>query len=1334
MRLSPLLAGVLLLAAAPAAAQDYDQYAHPGHYVPLEELPGIVGGIQRVTFTSSDNSFVSGFPIGFTFDFLGLDVVSFGVSTDGWIGFNPGTSNTGVNATFGSTNPPNGIIAPWWDDLNLASPTLSTTYAVVGTAPNRAVVIETANFSHSPNLNDGGRWQIWMFEKPAAAPGDTMGRFEIRVAGSLDNDYSASTGFEGVTGAPGGQLVSCAPSCTASDFGSMVGQVHTILRSSISELTGHIADFPPGALPGRPVDGQIVLQNLGRTRALAVTGTIYLSRDNALGPGDVEIGETTVSRIDANNGAQSVTVSTSIPAAQQPGAYYLILAIDEADTVREAYHLDNVVVGEHQFLVGYDVELTRVAPGGSANPGDQLSFAVDIRDNGAPLAGQVAVEIYASLDRILDPSDPQVLSTQVTLTNAELDTFDLDATLPALSPGQYHAIAKLIPPGNVVELNAFNNTRASDTKFSTGPDFQVTSVTAPSSVAPGASVTVSTDLLAAGVPYSGNMRYNLFASEDTSYEPGVDHDLGLFTVVWAGGSAMTDDQSVSFAGVPPGAYHILAVADANMQIAETVETNNVGFTNGRIMNAPDFRVSNVTIDNLAQPGQTIAVGADLQTAGVPFSGAVAYRVYLSDDLRLDAGDVVVHDDTVNLSGDRTPLAAQVTLPSTTLVRQWRVIVEIDSDNAIVEANDDNNANASLDVLNIRGADLLIIEIRGPAFGFIGREYPLELTVFNNGVADAPGIQLAVFISDNEIVGTSDQRIFLSTPFDLAAGEPRSFSERIVIPNIPADTAWHIGAIVDIFSAVPESNELNNTLKLDNPIQIAEPSPDLAAHIIAAPAVAAPGESMAISRLIQNQGVQDAPAFQYGYFLSADSTVTPDDIALGMRADMLLTGAESYSVDRILVPLDVPAGEYFLALILDPAGAVAETDETNNVAAGPVLQVLDAPIVFINERLPQATIGVAYEVGLFAMGSPLPLTVSISAGRLPNNLMLGSNGWITGTPDTEELQEFTVRATASGNAFAEKVFRLRVGPPTVRLTITTDSLPAAFARSRYDVPMLAAGGTGIYTWATDSVLPEGLTLTTDGRLRGEPLVVGEYSMTATVTDEIGESAATTLPLFVVTPRQLVKIRQSGLPDGTVGAPYCADSIVFLLADRGFSPYRWSTNSGSIPGLTLDPDGQLCGTPTESGTFGIEARVADRSGLFDTSHVFVTITGGRTLRVSTFELPDAVLDEPYFAEVAAVRGTPPYTFAVTDGALPAKFTMTDVGQIEGVATSTGTFAFLVTVEDADHRTDVQALSIRVKLEDDGGTTCNCASVPRSAPTSSSLAMIALLGLCSLRRRRR
>ncbi|MCX6901687.1 MAG: Ig domain-containing protein [Verrucomicrobia bacterium] len=65
----------------------------------------------------------------------------------------------------------------------------------------------------------------------------------------------------------------------------------------------------------------------------------------------------------------------------------------------------------------------------------------------------------------------------------------------------------------------------------------------------------------------------------------------------------------------------------------------------------------------------------------------------------------------------------------------------------------------------------------------------------------------------------------------------------------------------------------------------------------------------------------------------------------------------------------------------------------------------------------------------------------------------------------------------------------------------------------------------------------------------------------------------------------------LPDGNVGSAY---SFAFAVVD-GVAPYTWSLLSGSLPpGLALNSDGTLAGTPTTTGHFTWWVRATDAEG--------------------------------------------------------------------------------------------------------------------------------------------
>ena len=68
-----------------------------------------------------------------------------------------------------------------------------------------------------------------------------------------------------------------------------------------------------------------------------------------------------------------------------------------------------------------------------------------------------------------------------------------------------------------------------------------------------------------------------------------------------------------------------------------------------------------------------------------------------------------------------------------------------------------------------------------------------------------------------------------------------------------------------------------------------------------------------------------------------------------------------------------------------------------------------------------------------------------------------------------------------------------------LSITTTTLPGAVEGQAYSFQLAATGGSGTYVWslATGSSLPAGLTLSTVGLLSGTPTVSGNFSFTIQV---------------------------------------------------------------------------------------------------------------------------------------------------------------------------------------------------------------------------------------------
>ncbi len=201
--------------------------------------------------------------------------------------------------------------------------------------------------------------------------------------------------------------------------------------------------------------------------------------------------------------------------------------------------------------------------------------------------------------------------------------------------------------------------------------------------------------------------------------------------------------------------------------------------------------------------------------------------------------------------------------------------------------------------------------------------------------------------------------------------------------------------------------------------------------------------------------------------------------------------------------------------------------------------------------------------------------SVIDGIIPPGLNLDSQtGVISGTPSRAGKYTFVVQAL-SGYSVAQKELSLMVN-----FTISSEwILPDGAVGENYSYRFTAKGVSAssvLWTVSSDSVLPEGLTLATNGILSGTTSKSGTYTFMvyAFVSNDV--SAMQTVRLKVTSdPEQPVPILTVSLPDGQVSQDYYAE----LRA--GIEGVAWRVLSGKFPpGLTLTEEGVISGTPTEA----------------------------------------------------------------------------------------------------------------------------------------------------------
>ena len=383
-----------------------------------------------------------------------------------------------------------------------------------------------------------------------------------------------------------------------------------------------------------------------------------------------------------------------------------------------------------------------------------------------------------------------------------------------------------------------------------------------------------------------------------------------------------------------------------------------------------------------------------------------------------------------------------------------------------------------------------------------------------------------------------------------------------------------------------------------------------------------------------------------------------------------------------------AGSYTFTLTAkDSRQLTATRTVTLVVAAGAVTITTASP-------LPAGTVGQSYSALLAATGGTPPYQWAVGTGY-PAGLSLNpQTGVISGTPSASGAYSFSVQVTDTAQATATATFSLTVNSPPLVIT-TVAPLFTGTVGVPYSQPFTASGGKPPYTWTITSGNTGGLTLDSSaGVLHGTPQTAGTFSFVVQVADTAGATASGSFSVAVNAP--VLSIAVGGtLLAGTAGTSYSQQ--VPVTAIGGVPPYQWSLAPGSSapPGLTFVGNAlALSGTPTTAGTFTFSVQVTDSSNQTATRSLVLTILPPALTITTNLQLPNGALNAAYAATVAAIGGTPPYTWSATG--LPAGLSInSSTGAITGTPAAAGNFGIAITVTDSALATSVARFTMTISL---------------------------------------
>jgi large repetitive protein len=407
-----------------------------------------------------------------------------------------------------------------------------------------------------------------------------------------------------------------------------------------------------------------------------------------------------------------------------------------------------------------------------------------------------------------------------------------------------------------------------------------------------------------------------------------------------------------------------------------------------------------------------------------------------------------------------------------------------------------------------------------------------------------------------------------------------------------------------------------------------------------------------------------------------------------------TGPYNFAVTSGTLPAGIaldPTGELYGVPAAPGSYTFTVTATDAHSSTGSRTYTLDVNVASLDIfpwNLEDATAGVNYADYFDADGGTAPYTFSVASGStLPPGLALASNGTITGKPSHVGAYTFSIKVTDSTGKTATRAynFRVLVNP----LTVTASLAAGAYAKP-YDKVFSVSGGAGPYSFAvTSGTLPNGLTLSAGGELSGTPAQSGTFTFSVTATDTYGDTGTYPFTLFV--DGAAITIAPPTLFQATPGVFYST----LLIANGGVGTYTFSVTSGTLPhGITLAADGTLSGTVDDvAGLYTFTVQAADVNGAVGARTMLLKVATP-TILVTTLALPTGSVGTSYSFRLDSSGGTRPYTYSLTDGALPQGLQLSADGVLSGTPTAAGATLFSVQVKDAHGVTVTQSFRLVVE----------------------------------------
>ena len=703
--------------------------------------------------------------------------------------------------------------------------------------------------------------------------------------------------------------------------------------------------YPSTTVAGNAVQVSCLILNQGNITAASSTAGFYLSTNTIFDANDVLLNTSVGYSLGAYQSSTRYA-NPVIPVGTAAGSYYVLFVADPANAVAEVNETNNV-----RSLVltiqAPSIDLTNNSTylsSTSATAGGAVQASSYLYNQGNALASPATLGYFLSADQVLDGSDVLLANNTGTVYGGSYGSRYASLTIPAgTAVGSYYILFVADYLNQLAETNENNNVAAASLQVVTPTiDLLISQpYLSPSVSAPNGVVNTSCYINNQGNSTATSSNVGYYLSTNTVLDA---NDVLLLnvpgTALTAGGYSSRYANLTIPAGTAIGNYYVLFVADPTNAVAETNEANNVTSASLQVV-APvvDLFTSQAYLTpSVSVPNGVINASCYIQNQGNSTASSSNVGYYLSTNTVFDANDVLLLNSPGGalVGGQYSSRYTPLTVPAGTAVGNYYVLFVADPTDVVVESNETNNVTSySLQVV-APVVDLLISQpYLSTGVSAAGNTVGTSCYIQNQGNSTATSSNVGYYLSTNTVLDANDVLLLNAPGTALVAGGYSSRYNNVTIPAGTAAGSYYVLFVADPTNVVAESNETNNVtsaslLLLAPGVDLIPQQPQLSATN------ATPGFGIQGGCSIINSGTSTASSSTMGFYLSTDQTLDASDVLLATTTGAALgSGQASLRGATLVVPTGTAAGSYYVLFVADPANAVAETNEANNVVNQPL---------------------------------------------------------------------------------------------------------------------------------------------------------------------------------------------------------------------------------------------------------------------------------------------------------------------------------------------------------------------------------------------------------------